>query len=351
MTSGAALVRAPFPPRATRATDLARLLGEMPRGARPLADAVRRLTRAQFTREILPLVELHAPELLGTPFMEKLRIGACDLYAVAPYLALLCGDAAPRPMRALVTVVDRLPLDDEAFARLAGGLGAGRGARVRQREQRQIARVAAFIVMVDHALDHGMPDPPLARGERLKAILRGTRPPDTGALSLARALLAGLHDDLATWQRADLARALDHIDAWIDAEVQALAGQPDPAGLSHRQAGVEGTIEGLLFPVARWTGPQMKAWLNGVSMFVQCVDDLLDIEHDLRDGRETPATEGRWTVSDAGAAWRETVAGLERLARLATPGSRALARRIAGAYRVMMIELIGAMAARPEDGC
>jgi hypothetical protein len=352
MTSQSAKPRAPAQsPFEGRAAALRVALGQAPKASRPLADAIRGVTRSHFTRHVEPLVRRHAPSLMLTPFMDKLRIGACDLYAVAPYLALVCGDRAPAPLRATLTAADWLPLDDDVFARLAGRLVTLIGHHVLQRAQRQIARVAAFVVVVDHALDHGMAEAPRARGRRLKAILRGTEAPDSELLALSHALVAALRDDAEGSQRQVLEAALGHIDAWIDAEVRALSGEQDASGLCHRRAGVEGTIEGLLFPVEGWAGPAVRAWLTGVSMFVQMADDLLDIEHDLRDGRMTPATEGRWTIHEVEAAWHETVAGLHALARRSVPGARRFSDRVTGAYRVMMVELVGAMIARPEDGC
>jgi hypothetical protein len=350
MTSRPASPRAPAP-RAfeDRAAALRAALGRPPERPSALADAIRDVTRAQFGRHVEPLVTRHAPSLKATPFMDKLRIGACELYAVAPYLALVCGDKAPPLLRALLGAADVLP--EGVFARVARHAIQGLGALALQREQRQIALVAAFIVVVDHTLDHGMDDAPLARGQRLKATLRGERAPEGELLRLAATLASQLHEGLHRVQRPALEAALHHIDAWIDAEVRALSGEADPTGLGHRRAGVEGTIEGLLFPVERWAGPAVRAWLNDVSMFVQMADDLLDIDHDLRDGRATPATEGRWTAREVGEAWRGTVAGLETLVRRVNPGTRRLGDRVTAAYRQMMIELVGAMIARPEDGC
>jgi len=336
--------------RAERARRLGQILGRPTPHAKALADAIRNVARRHFDLQVMPLVASHWPAVLGTPFMDKLRIGACDLYAVAPYTALFCGQQPPRAVRAFIGLGDLLPLTDAAFSRLAGILMMGLGRAALQRTHRQIATVAAFIVVVDHVLDHCMTEPPAARGRHLAAIIRGDATPESDALRLVAALSRAMSADLGPGQAPVFAAAMEKVFAWLDAEVRALSGLPDPGGEGHRRAGVEGTIAGLLFPIGDRAGPAAHAWMNEVSMFVQMVDDVLDIERDIFDGRPTPATAGRWTLDAVEAAWHRTRGGLDALVRVSAPGLRAFPGRMVAVYDLMMVELVAAMIARPGDG-
>jgi len=135
---------------------------------------------------------------------------------------------------------------------------------------------------------------------------------------------------------------------WIRAEVRAMNGEPDPEGLGHRRAGVEGGIDGLLFPVVRWAGEGARRWMYDVSMFMQILDDWFDAELDAAAGRATPVLEGRWTFDDIERGWRRTVDNLEALIRAAGTDSPRYVRFVRQTYVLMLGEVIEAMARRPE---
>jgi hypothetical protein len=143
-------------------------------------------------------------------------------------------------------------------------------------------------------------------------------------------------------------RAMEHVTGWIRAEVRAMCGEPDPTGLGHRLAGVEGTIEGLLFPVARYADEGTRAWMVDVSLFVQVLDDWFDYEVDARSDRATPVTTGAWTFADVAATWRRTTAGIEALVRASGLSSPRYVRFVREAYVLMMHEVMVAMAERPD---
>jgi hypothetical protein len=96
-----------------------------------------------------------------------------------------------------------------------------------------------------------------------------------------------------------------------------MLGEPDPRGLGHRLAGVEGTIDGLLFPVADG-GEGPRRWMYDVSLFVQIMDDWLDAEADAALDRSTPVVTGEWTFADVEA----TVAAHGRRASRPSCGPR-----------------------------
>lgn len=341
-------VPAALPSRRARVAALRELMGTPDPRVRPLARGIRSTAHRHFDRHVLPLVRAHWPAVEATPFYEKLRIGACDLYASGPYTALFCAPDRPPLIRAVTDAGNALPLSLPALSALGGGAMELLGRFAYADQHRRIALVSAFIVVVDHALDHAMPDPPERRGPRLEAVLAGRSAPDSPVLALARALAVAMGEGLDPRDRAAFESAMARVTEWIRAEVKAMRGEPDPEGLGHRLAGVEGTIDGLLFPVARFAGAGARAWMYDVSMFVQLMDDWIDIDADARSDRPTPMVTGDWSFLDVAASWRRTVAGIESLVRAAGLGSERYVRFTREAYVLMMHDVMEAMAARPD---
>ncbi|MEO7327051.1 MAG: hypothetical protein ABI193_00630, partial [Minicystis sp.] len=153
---------------------------------------------------------------------------------------------------------------------------------------------------------------------------------------------------LSDSERAAFEGAMTSVREWIRAEVQAMLGQPDPLGLGHRLAGVEGTIDGLLFPVIRQAGDGARAWMYDVSLFVQIMDDWLDFEMDALSNRSTPVVSGNWTFADVRVTWERTLSGIEALVRGAGHRSPRYVRFVRDAYVLMMLEVTEAMIARPD---
>jgi hypothetical protein len=323
-------------------------MGRPDDSVRPFADAIRAVSRRSFDRHVMPLVRAHWPSMVGTAFAEKLRIGACDLYASGPYTAFFCAPDRPPLVRAVTAVGDALPLPPWALARLAGVTVRALGRLAYADQHRRIALVAAFIVVVDHALDHVMTDAPAERGARLSAVLEGEAPPDHPCLALARALRVAMAQDLDRRDQRAFDAAMTQVYGWVDAEVRAMRGEPDPEGLGHRRAGVEGTIDGLLFPVVRFGARGARPWMIDVSMFVQLMDDWLDIDDDARSDRDTPMVTGAWTFGDVARGWRDTLAGVESLARSAGMRSPRYHHFLREAYALMMVDVMEAMAERPD---
>lgn len=337
-----------LPPRDARIAAVRALMGTPDPAVRHLALGIRAAAHRHFDAHVVPLVRAHWPALAGQPFGEKLRIGACDLYASAPYTALLCAPRRPLLVRVVTGAGNHLPLPFPALALLGRGAMELFGRFAYPREQRRIVLISAFIVVVDHAFDHCMDDPPEARGRRLEAVIDGRAPAEAPELALTRALAVAMADRLGADERAAFEAAMGRVKAWIRAEVRALSGEPDPRGLGHRLAGVEGTIDGLLFPVVRYAGEGARAWMYDVSLFVQIMDDWLDVEMDTRDGRATPVVTGAWTFADVEATWQKTLTGVEALVRAAGLGSPRYARFVREAYVLMMHEVMEAMARRPD---
>lgn len=343
--------RAPvaLPSRAERVASLRALIGAPDRAVAHLARGIRATAHRHFDLHVVPLVRAHWPALEHLRFYEKLRIGACDLYASAPYTALFCAPQRPPLVRLVTDTGNRLSLPLPALALLGRGAMALMGRFAYPNEHRRIVLIAAFIVVVDHVLDHCMTDAPELRGPRLEAIIAGSAPADSPELALTRALAVEMARDLDDVDREAFEAAMRRVSEWIRAEVRAMRGEPDPKGLGHRLAGVEGTIDGLLFPVARFAGEGARAWMYDVSMFVQIADDWIDYEMDLASNRSTPVITGDWTFADVESSWRRTRTGIEDLVRAAGLTSPRYVRFVREAYALMMYEVMEAMANRPDE--
>lgn len=337
-----------LPGRPARVDALRDVMGKGDPSARHLALGIRATAHWHFDRHVVPRVAEHWPALFAQPFYEKLRIGACDLYASAPYTAFFCAPRRPPLVRLVTALGDGLPLPTLALGLLGRGAMSALGRLAYPDEHRRIALVAAFIVVVDHVFDHCMSDPPEERERRLLAVLRGEQPPSSPELALTRSLVRGMAEGLDGTDRVVFEAAMDQVYGWIRAEVRAMLGEPDPSGMGHRLAGVEGTIDGLLFPVARYGDEGTRRWMIDVSLFVQIADDWLDVEADLASDRLTPVLTGAWTFRDVEASWRRSVEGIERLVRGAGLTSPRYVRFVREAYVLMMTDVIGAMAKRPD---
>jgi hypothetical protein len=335
-------------PRADRVRALRALMGTPDRSVAQLAVGIRRTARRHFDMHVLPIIERTWPALVRQPFYEKLRIGACDLYASAPYTALFCAPRAPVLIRAITAAGGSLPLPRRALAALGRGAIEALGRVAYADQHRSIALVSAFIVVVDHVMDHCMQDAPRERGPRLEAVIEGRAPADTPELALTRALAVAMSERLHPEDRAAFDRAMQRVHEWIRAEVRAMEGEPDPLGLGHRLAGVEGTIDGLLFPVVRFAGDGARRWMYDVSLFVQIMDDWLDYELDARSNRTTPVITGHWTLAELTASWNKTLSGIEALVRESGHRSPRYASFIRESYVLMMHEVTEAMIERPD---
>jgi hypothetical protein len=340
--------RAALPPRPARIASVRALMGTGDPSVRHVAAGIRAITRRSFDRHVVPLIDAHWPALRRLPVYEKLRIGACDLYASAPYTVLFCSPRRPPLVRAVTGLGSVLPLPDGALALLGRGAMEVIGRFTMTPQHRRIVLIASFIIIVDHVLDHCMTEPPAERGRRLEAVIRGLEAPTTPELALTRALAVAFAADLEGDERRAVEAATLRVYEWIHAEVRAMRGEPDPLGMGHHLAGIEGGIDGLLAPLVRYATEEIRRWMYDVSRFMQVMDDYLDYEIDLASNRATPVVRGEWTFADVEATWRRTLGGLDALVHAAGIGSRRVARFVREAYVLMMVEVMEAMARRPE---
>ncbi len=337
------------PSRAERLAELRGMMGEPDRSVVQMTVGIRRNTARHYERFVMPLIQTHWPAVLSQPFGTKLRLAACNLYASAPYTVLFCAPNRPLAIKLVTDVANRLALP---FPILGYGSRAAMevlGRVALSSEHRRIILVAAFIATIDHALDHCMTDPPAERGRKLRGLLDGTFEPDTPELKLTGALRLAMAHRLASWEQAPFEGAMTKLKAWIDSEVAGMTGVVDPTGLGHRVAGVEGTIDGLLFPVHRYAGEGARRWMYDVSMFIQMMDDYLDLETDIEEGRNTPVRSGEWTFDGIARLWQKSVTGIEALTRAGGLTAPHYVRFVRQAFVLMMCEVLEGMASGIAD--
>ena len=86
-----------------------------------------------------------------------------------------------------------------------------------------------------------------------------------------------------------------------------------------------------------------------VSMFIQMMDDYLDLEKDIDEGRTTPVMSGEWTFDGIAALWRQTVSGIEALTRAGGLTAPHYVRFVREAYVLMLREVLEGMASGIAD--
>jgi hypothetical protein len=343
-----------LPPRSVRVDAVRAMMGTPDPSLLPLARGIRRAAHRQFDAHVVPLLRTHWPELGELPFRHKLRIAACDLYAAGGFTGLLLSPPRTVVTRALVAGANVLPLP-LAVATFLGERGLEVFGRFGpQRALRRIVLIAAFIAVVDHVFDHCMDEAPEVRGPTLEAVIDGRELPRRPELALVRGLAAAMAENgggesLGAEEREAFDLAMIRVKEWIRSEVKAMCGVPDPRGMGHRLAGIEGTIDGLLCPIPGYASGATRAWMYHVSMYVQVMDDWFDIELDLASNRSTPAVTGEWTFADVEATWIRSVSDLDSLARAAGLDSARSLRLVRETYVLMMHEVMEAMAQRPDE--
>jgi hypothetical protein len=305
---------------------------------------------------VQPLIERHWPESLVERAGRKLRFLTCNLYATAPYTVLFSAPQPPFPVGPARRLGSRLGVSTAALSQLAGIAVGATAALLPEITERRILLFAAFIATIDHVYDHCLDGvDPVERGRRMRGLLDGTwapgeATPHAGAFRLVRALhdemQAGIDNDL---DQKQLDRALERLRDYVDAEVKAMTGVPDPSGCCWRMPGVLGTIDGLVFPVWRHAGEQARQWMYDVSLFVQVLDDYLDVEKDRGDVRPTPMLTGHWDEATLSAIWNKTLDGIVALAKSSGVTDDNWLAFVRETYRMMALETAEAMGAGTAD--
>ncbi len=351
---------APTWPRAVTMTNdervgvVRRTLGTVDDSVAPFADGIRRVVFERHDRYVRPLIEKYWPSSLQERAGRKLRFLTCNLYATAAYTVLFAAPNPPWPVALSRVVGGGLRLSPAVLSGLAGLTARAVGRLLPEDTERRILSTAAFIATIDHVYDHCFDGvEPIERGRRMHGLLDGTWMPDddtpyAGAFRLVRAL----HDAMAEGvvdddDKVQLARALSSLSEYIDAEVKAMTGVPDPSQRAWRMAGVRGTIDGLIFPVWRFCGEGARQWMYDVSLFVQVLDDFIDAADDVDDIRPTPVLSGVWDEATLAEVWQRTVDGITALARDSGIVDSNWLHLVTATYRSMAVETAEAMGIGP----
>lgn len=348
------------PPPAVTMSDAERnavvrsVLGEVNKALAPFPDGIRRVVFERHDRFVRPLIEKHWPESLGERAGQKLRFLTCNLYATAPYTVLFSAPNPPWPVALSRVVGGGLRLGPTVLSGLAGITARAVARLLPESTERRILVTASFIATIDHVYDHCFDGvDPAERGRRMHGLLDGTWAPDdktphAGAFRLVRALHDAMGEGIVDDDdRRQLDRALTTLREYIDAEVKAMTGVPDPSGRAWRMAGVRGTIDGLVFPVWRFCGEKARQWMYDVSLFVQVLDDFLDAAKDYNDIRPTPVLSGAWDEKTLQDIWQRTVDGIVELAKDSGIHDDNWLHLVKETYRMMAIETAEAMGVGP----
>jgi hypothetical protein len=344
-----AMVDAPFEPSlAERQGAVLDLFGDD--ACDPLLPSFRAVlvheTSRLFERLVLPAVRPVWAGIDASRFLPKWR-GGYELYCGLGLSTIVC--SARRP--ALVGAASRLLRGvgaDEAAVVGAARLAIPVVFRLLERERcERVALGAAWILVLDEALDDGMPDLSLAdKASTMRRVVRGEVDATASvelqaAAALGRALRQRCRDDVDH-------RAFDTLllaaDAWIDGELHCVAGTTDPTGCSFRMAGVTGSMDVLLWGVDAYAGDVERDFLYRIAELGQMADDWLDIEKDRAQGRQTPAVTGVWGLDDMARVFARAEALLVSLAEQAgepdSPFRRLLVRTFRGEVQRMARTLV-----------
>lgn len=338
---------------AERVAVVRRIMGTPEPSMTPFPAGVRKIVFAKHARYVQPLIEQHWPgidERAG----KKLRFLTCQLYATAPYTVLFSAPRPPWPIAFARTVGSGLGLAASSLSSLSGVAVQAVSALLPETTERRILQIAAFIATIDHVYDHCFDKiDPRERGRLLQGLLDGSwQPQDDTAYAGAFRLVRALHNEMSAGiddadDRRQFERAIDRLRDYVDAEVKAMTGVPDPSGCAWRMPGVLGTIDGLIFPVWRFAGEKARQWMYDVSLFVQVLDDFLDAEKDAKDIRPTPILTGHWDEATLTQIWHKTLDGIVDLAKDSGIDDESWLHFVKESYRMMALETAEAMGVGP----
>ena len=332
-----------------RIAALKELMGTVDPGLRAFPEAIRTLTFKHHDRWVKPLYEAHWPDALAGNTARKLRFLTCNLYATSPYTVLFSSPQPPFVVGAARSLGTALGLEPRALSSWAGSGVKLAAPFISQDVHRRIVQIAAFIAAVDHVFDHCMDGVDGAeRGQRMRGVLDGSwvatdDVKHAGAFRFLRALFVAMSAGMSGDDQRVYELGVKRLHEYIDSEVKALTGVPDPSGCCWRMGGVLGTIDGLFSPVWRYAGDQARDWMYSVSLFVQVMDDWIDLEKDARDIRPTPVITGFWTIETVRETWQKTLDGIVDLCKASGADDESYLTFVRETYRMMAIEVADAM--------
>lgn len=342
-----------------RIAALKEIMGSADPAVRAFPEAIRTITFASHDRWVKPIYEKHWPEALSGSVAKKLRFLTCNLYATSPYTVMFSSSSPPPLVRALRFAGPALGLEPAQLSSWAG-VGVKVLARfIADDTHRRIIQIATFIAAVDHVYDHYMKGVPAEqRGARMRGVLDGSWSPDApgadpqmphaGAFRFLRALWLEMSAGIVGEDKRVFDLAVARLHDYVDSEVKAMTGVPDPTGCCWRMGGVLGTIDGLFFPVWKYAGdpfgPNLaREWMYAVSLFVQVMDDWIDLDSDALDIRPTPVLTGFWTLETVKATWDQTMRGIVNLAKNSGVDDEGWLVFVRETYRMMALEVMEAM--------
>lgn len=267
-------------------------------------------------RVVMPAIRKAWPSVDSDPFRKKLD--ACVMpYTNCALSCIMLSQKRPRSVRMASGLARFFGMSSGSMAR---SLAPFAPVLFRFLEKERVERAvlgATLIIVFDEALDDGMAEYPIRdRASVLCDVVRGTREPTSERMKataeIAREMRARLKDD---GDRQHFEHVVELFQLWAEAEVKNLMGEPDPSGFCHRREAMLASMEVLGWGVRPYVGDAELHWMIGLAECGQMIDDLLDMEKDAKQGRITPAREGRWNFQTIQAAFAEGEAQLEKLLR------------------------------------
>jgi hypothetical protein len=311
-----------------------------------------------FAREVLPVVRPVWPGVDDATFLPKWRNGF-DVYCGLALSVLVVSRRRPASVAWTSRALRALGADERAIVAVGTRALPVLFGLVMRRWVRRAALAAAWIMILDEALDDGLADVPVdQRADVLVDVVRhatdgsGADPPgrwrpgvEVGAVAALGAALAREARDAG--DEAGFRRVLDGIAAWARGEGANLQGNADPLGLGHRSPGVVGSMGLIAWALGPVVDDVEHRFLVVIAELGQMVDDWLDVEKDLAQGRVTPATTGRWTPTTMRDALAAGEALLGRLLDEAGEGGSAWRAVVLRTYRAQLQHTARCLVATP----
>lgn len=347
--------RAPRTELSPRGRQMEAMIGGPSPETRPIAVALREMSRKHWATTIDPIMRRTWPTLLDErhpdhKIYKKLRYLGSDLYSSLEYCMLFTTPIKPFVFRLLVGVGNFIPGKIKSLATRVTAYVLRKFSGVDTIIHPCIALSGAIIAVADEAFD-SMNAPPKERAAHIKAAARGLEAPRTPAVRLMRALFVEA-ERLAQQRGPEFLkyyheRALLYGDRYCDMEAAAFSRDPDPDGTAFRAGGTEATM--VFFALA--TDPTMKPDVLQVffdlATIVQMVDDWVDFEDDRQafahGGRPTPVVSGFWTLDKIHTFYADTMARYRKILQAHQIRGRAINDICHGTMRELLSDMLRAM--------
>ena len=307
-----------------RAAAIEAIIPHPPADIAPMRTAFTRMVSRQWQRYVPQ--ELQGREAaIGNSRFAKAQFIA-EAYARACYSMALISGSAPRALRIPVRAALLLSLSRGVTISFGAALLARMDRLLSKAVQRQLLLMSALMGVLDVVLDDAAPS-----GEaavlRVASLMADPAPPEIQPAEEVIVTLARAARRAETvWQAQYWERILQPaVREYCLAEGRAVRQLPDPTGMGHRSAGIDGVLKGMWYVMGPLMGLQAglsqfekdqwnreQQWMADTTLLMQMIDDWVDQDED-RDLRLTPVVTGDWTLDAASDRFEKTIRDLDSL--------------------------------------